>query len=71
MNDKTPVNGKLTWRALNREINTLTENELKQLIDDELSGLRRVTILERLHQRFCAVRAARERIELLKQAVRP
>lgn len=71
MNDRKPLSGKVTWRELNREINTLTENDLETLIESELKGQKRVTILERLHQRFCAVRASRERIELLKQALRP
>lgn len=39
------------------------------MLNAERATDRRVTVLERLHQRYCALRAARERIELLKEAV--
>lgn len=59
-----------SWRALNRRLNTMTESELEQELQAELAGARRVTVLERLHQRLCAKRGARERIEILKEAAR-
>jgi len=58
------------WRALNRKLNMLTESEVLALLEAERQGARRVTFLERLHQRYTMLRAARERVELLKEAVR-
>jgi len=46
----------------------LTEAEVLALLDSERAGQRRVSILERLHQRYTALRTARERVELLKEA---
>jgi len=40
------------------------------LLQDELIGAKRVTVIQRLHQRFTMLRAARERVELLKQATK-
>jgi hypothetical protein len=59
---------KLNWRNLNENINSFSEDELKQMIYDELQGRKRSSILERLHQRFTVVRANRERMEILAQA---
>ena len=55
-----------SWRALNRRLRTLTEDELKKLLIEEIDGQRRVFVAERLHQRFTTVRATRERRELLE-----
>lgn len=60
----------MNWRELNRKLNILTEDEVLALLDAERDGARRVTFLERLHQRYTMLRAARERVELLKEAVR-
>jgi len=59
---------KLTWRTLNREISTMTEDELLTLLNVERVGARRLTILERLHQRYSILRGARERKELMQEA---
>jgi hypothetical protein len=40
------------------------------MLDAERNGAKRVTILERLHQRYTTLRAARERIELMKEATK-
>jgi hypothetical protein len=48
----------------------LTESEVLALLEAERQGAKRVTFLERLHQRYAMLRAARERVELLKEAVR-
>jgi hypothetical protein len=40
------------------------------MLNDERIGARRVTVLERLHQRYTALRAARERVEILKEAIK-
>ncbi|MEY4653592.1 MAG: hypothetical protein RI884_2173 [Pseudomonadota bacterium] len=57
-----------SWRDLNRALSELTEPQVKELLDQELSSLRRVTILERLHQRYNTLRIARERAELFADA---
>lgn len=60
----------MNWRALNKQLNMLSEIEVLQMLNDERSDLRRVTFLERLHQRYTMLRAARERVEILKEAVK-
>ena len=62
---------KLSWRALNDQLPTLTEEEVFAMLTDELLHEKRSSILHRLHQRYCALRDARERVEVLSQAVRP
>lgn len=59
------------WRKLNKELALLSEPEVLQLLTAERAGRRRVSILERLHQRYTALRAARERMEILKEAREP
>jgi hypothetical protein len=58
------------WRELNKKLNLLSESEVLALLNDERAGQRRVTFLERLHQRYTALRTARERIELLQEATK-
>jgi hypothetical protein len=36
------------------------------MLNDERVNLRRVVVLERLHQRYNVLRVSRERVELLK-----
>ena len=62
---------KLSWRALNDQLPTLTEDEVFAMLTDELNTEKRSSILQRLHQRYCALRDARERVEVLSQAVKP
>ena len=62
---------KLSWRALNDQLPTLTEDEVFAMLTDELLHEKRSSILQRLHQRYCALRDARERVEILSQAVKP
>ena len=62
---------KLSWRALNEQLPTLTESEVLALLNDERATHRRANYLQRLHQRYCAMRDSRERLEILKEAVRP
>jgi hypothetical protein len=52
------------WRSLNQTLNSLNEEQVKALLDDEIVGQRRTTFLKRLHQRYCILRAARERAEI-------
>ena len=56
-----------SWRSLNRRLNAMTENEVKEALLAEMAGERRVTVVERLHQRFTALRATRERLELMME----
>ena len=46
-----------SWRSLNRRLNAMTEDEVKAALVAEIDGERRVTVVERLHQRFSALRA--------------
>ena len=55
----------LNWRSLNEQLPALTEDEVKALLAQECDGMRRATIMVRLHQRYTALRASRERQELL------
>ena len=56
-----------SWRAVTRKLNAMSEDEVKAMLVDEMSSLRRVTVVERLHQRFSMLRATRERLELMKE----
>lgn len=60
----------LSWRELNAKLSLYTESEVLQMLNDERAGARRSTVLQRLHQRYTMLRAARERIELMKEAVK-
>ncbi len=51
------------WRNLNEVVGKLREDQLKYLIETEMKTERRWTVVERLHQRYTTVRAARERKE--------
>jgi hypothetical protein len=61
----------LNWRSLNATINDLSEEEVFALLAEERVGERRISMLQRLHQRYTALRTSRERVELLKEAVKP
>lgn len=56
------------WRNINKELPHLTEEQVLQMLNDELAGRKRASILERLHRRYTTMRATRERLEILKQA---
>ena len=58
----------MNWRKLNKELALMTEDQVVSLLNEERAGAKRISILERLHQRYTALRTARERIELLKEA---
>jgi hypothetical protein len=60
-----------TWRSLNNKLSSLTEDEVLRLLNEERIGAKRVSMLQRLHQRYNTLRVARERIELLKGATQP
>jgi hypothetical protein len=60
----------MNWRYLNQHLSGMTEQQVHDLLEQERKTLRRVTILERLHQRYTVLRAARERMEILKEAIK-
>jgi hypothetical protein len=57
-----------TWRSLNNELSRMSEEDVLRLLNEERDGAKRVTMLQRLHQRYNTLRVARERLELLKGA---
>ena len=61
----------LTWRKFQSELPNYSEAELLALLDEERMKHRRVSMLERIHQRYCTLRASRERMEILKEGKRP
>ena len=61
----------ITWRKLNVELKTLNEAKVLEMLTHERESARRVSVLERLHQRYTALRTARERIEILQEAKQP
>ena len=61
----------ITWRKLNERMATLTEDEVMAMLEYERTHERRVKMLLRLHQRANSLRVARERVELLKEGLRP
>jgi hypothetical protein len=58
----------MNWRKLNKEIALMSEDQVLSLLNEERAGAKRISIMERLHQRYTALRTARERMELLKEA---
>jgi len=55
----------VVWHSMVKTLSQKTEAEVKAMLDAEVDGKRRATILRRLHQRYSSLRAARERRELL------
>lgn len=56
------------WRVLNQHLNTFDEEKVRILLEHEVKNRRRAMFLQRLHQRYNALRVSRERIELLGTA---
>ena len=61
----------LTWRKFQSNLPNYSEAELLALLDEERLKHRRVSMLERIHQRYCTLRASRERMEILKEGRQP
>jgi hypothetical protein len=57
---------KLNWRSMIAVLSDLTEEQLKDALDVELRTHKRPAIARRLHQRYSAMRTARERVEIMK-----
>ena len=49
----------------------MSEADVWGLLEAERFGQKRASVLERLHQRYNVLRVSRERIELMKLAVKP
>ena len=62
---------KTTWRSLNADLRTLDEALVLEMLTEERKNQRRVSVLQRLHQRYNTLRVSRERIELLQEAKKP
>lgn len=62
---------KISWRALNDKLAALSEDEVFAMLTEEQLHERRASHLQRLHQRYCALRDARERLEVMSGAIRP
>ena len=56
---------KIGWHSLAATISTLSEDEVKALLDDEVAKHRRPVMARRLHQRYSSLRNARERAEIM------
>ena len=52
----------------NEVLASLPEIDVKALLDAEMTGARRVKVIERLHQRYNSLRVMRERIHLIGSA---
>lgn len=61
----------LTWRKFQSELPNYSETDLLVLLQEERTKYRRVSMLERIHQRYCTLRANRERLEILREGKRP
>ena len=59
-----------TWRRLNDQLSAMTEQQVLDLLNDERQNGKRSSVLARLHQRYTTLRAARERAEILRGAVK-
>ena len=61
----------LTWRKFQSELPNYSETDLLVLLNEERTTHKRVSMLERIHQRYCTLRANRERLEILKEGKKP
>ena len=61
---------KIDWRSLIATLATLTEEQVKALLDEELAKHKRPVFARRLHQRYASLRTAREREEIMKEIAR-
>lgn len=55
----------LKWIELNSELSNMNEKQVLKLLETEAATAKRASYLTRLHQRYCALRDARERQEIL------
>jgi hypothetical protein len=58
----------MNWTQLNAAMKGMGEEQVLELLVAERNGQRRKVFLERLHQRYTSMRAARERDEIMAEA---
>lgn len=63
--DEISIKGLQSWRNLNAVIGVLNEDQVSKMLSHEMAVGQRDTFVTRLHQRFTALRTARERAEML------
>jgi hypothetical protein len=61
----------LSWRKLQAVLNQLNESEVLIMLIEERRGLKRASIMERLHMKYSVLRTSRERIEIMREATAP
>jgi outer membrane protein TolC len=61
----------LSWRKFQSELSNYNEADLLVLLAEERTKHKRVSMLERIHQRYCTLRNNRERLEILKEGKQP
>lgn len=54
----------MNYRELNKWLRTAAMEDINRQLHKEVIGECRKTFMKRLHQRYCALRAAKERKEL-------
>ena len=60
----------MNWFELNAILPLRSETQVQKMLEDEVTKHKRSSFIVRLHQRYTMLRAARERVELLKEAVK-
>jgi hypothetical protein len=55
----------MDWRKLAETLTSMTEEEVKALLDEERVSHKRPLIAKRLHQRYSILRSARERAAIM------
>ena len=66
MNDES-LKALKNWRKFNEELNAFDEEQVLEMLEYELLNENRKTFVERLHQRYSSLRAARERANLMEK----
>jgi outer membrane protein TolC len=61
----------LSWRKFQSDLSNYNEADLLVLLAEERIKHKRVSMLERIHQRYCTLRNNRERLEILKEGKQP
>lgn len=59
---------KINWQFLAAGLKDMDEQTVLGLMIDEQEGAKRGFMLRRLHQRYCTLRAQRERAEIMTRA---
>ena len=57
---------KLTWHQVCAQLTNMTEAQISDLLNEEITEHKRPAVVRRLHQRFSILRAARERAAIME-----